>query len=105
MTTDAVGIQFCDPRGTAQNLCTVGPLFLATVGQAFNRNDSGGDFDPIDVGLIPNSHELSKHLFPNLTVTRDDGKTLRIEVSESLSLPLEFLGLEPLLFLGTVSLF
>ena len=105
MVTNAVGIQFCDPRGTAQNLCTVGPLFLATVGQAFNRNDSGGDFDPIDVGLIPNSHELSKHLFPNLTVTRDDGKTLRIEVSESLSLPLEFLGLEPLLFLGTVSLF
>jgi hypothetical protein len=99
----AVGIQYCDPRGTAQNLCTVGPLFLSTVGQIGNRNDSG-DFNPIDVGLVPNSHELSKHLFPNLTVTKDDGKTVRVEVNESLSLPLEFLGLEPLLFLGTLSL-
>ena len=87
MGADAVGIQYCDPRGTAQNLCTVGPLFLATVGQLVSRGNDGGDFDPIDVGLVPNSHELTKHLFPNLTVTRDDGKTLRVEVNESLSLP------------------
>jgi hypothetical protein len=44
---------------------------------------------------------LSKHLFPNLTVTRDDGTTVRIEVNESFSLPLEFIGFEPLMVLGS----
>jgi hypothetical protein len=104
MPPDAVGIQYCDPRSPVQNLCTVGPLFLSTVSQ-FTGNNNSGDFDPVDVGLIPNGHELSKHLFPNLTVTRDDGKTIRVDVNESFSLPLEFLGMEIFLFAGTVGLF
>ena len=103
MTAGAVGIQFCDPRSPVQNFCTVGPLLLGTLGQLLARNADGGDFNPIDVGLVPNAHELGKHLFPNLTVTKDDGKTLRVEVNESFSLPLEFLGLEPLIFFGFAS--
>ncbi|MBM3982605.1 MAG: hypothetical protein FJ304_20500 [Planctomycetes bacterium] len=93
------GLQYCDPKSTVSNLCTIGPLALSAFG---NRNGFGEqtetDFDPIDVGLVPNAHELNKHLFPNLTVTRDDGKTIRIEVNESFSLPLEVIGLEPLAF-------
>lgn len=93
------GLQFCDPRGTASNLCTIGPLFLAGVSNLAGRFGSGEeDFEPIDVGIIPNSHELTRHLFPNLTVTRDDGKTIRIEVNESFSLPLEVIGAEPAAF-------
>lgn len=100
MPTDAVGIQYCNPKSTAQNLCCVGPLFISTLANLRGgfRNNNDTDFDPIDVGLIPNGHELGKHLFPNLTVTRDDGKTIRVEVNESLSVPLEFIGLEPLMF-------
>lgn len=94
MPADAIGLQYCNPKSTVQNLCTIGPLAISTIGNAFNRgNDT--EFDPFDVGLIPNGHELSKHLFPNLTYTRDDGKTVRVEVNESFGLPLEFMGVEP----------
>ncbi len=97
MPQDGCGLQYCNPKSTAGNLCCVGPLFLSV----FGLRDFGGgesDFDPIDVGLVPNAHELCRHLFPNLTVTRDDGKTIRIEVNESFSLPLEVVGLEPFAF-------
>ena len=97
------GLQFCNPKSTAQNLCCVGPLFLGAFGlrNAFSENNET-DFNPIDVGLVPNGHELSRHLFPNITVTRDDGTTVRVEVNESFSLPLEVIGLEPLaVLLGT----
>ena len=93
------GLQFCDPRSTVQNLCCIGPLALGVFGLRPNfGNETETDYDPLDVGLVPNGHELSKHLFPNLTVTRDDGKTVHIEVNESFSLPLEAIGFEPLAF-------
>ncbi|HSQ56906.1 MAG TPA: hypothetical protein VLM40_14290, partial [Gemmata sp.] len=97
---DGCTLQFCDPTSTAKNLCCLGPLFLGAIsglGGVF-RNDSDSDYDPLDLGLIPNGHELSKHLFPNLTVIRDDGKTVRLEVNESISIPLEIIGIEPLVF-------
>jgi hypothetical protein len=93
------GLQFCAPKSSVGNLCCIGPLFVSIFGasRAF-QEPAETDFDPFDVGLIPNAHELSRHLFPNLTVTRDDGKTVRVEVSESLSLPLEAVGAEPFAF-------
>jgi hypothetical protein len=99
MPQDGCGLQYNDPKSTTSNLCTIGPLVLATLGLrgAFNE-PTETDFDPIDVGIVPNAHELCKHLFPNLTVTRDDGKTIRIEVNESFSLPLEVVGAEPFAF-------
>lgn len=103
MSSDPIGIQYCRPESTVQNLCCIGPLFLGTLSNLRGNNNSA-DFDPIDVGLIPNGHELSKHLFPNLTLTRDDGKTVRIEVNESFSLPLEFIGFEPMIFAGILGL-
>jgi len=99
---DGCGLQFCRPESTAQNLCVVGPLIIAQLSQFGRFNQSESDYDPIDVGLIPNGHEVSKHLFPNLTVTRDDGKSIRIEVNESFSVPGEFIGLEPLVVFGTL---
>jgi hypothetical protein len=104
LPADGCGIQFCRPQSTAQNLCVVGPLLIGQLA-LFNRfnNQTESDYDPIDVGLIPNGHELSKHLFPNLTVTRDDGKTVRIEVNESFSLPLEFIGLEPVVLFAVIA--
>jgi hypothetical protein len=102
MPSDPVGIQYCNPKSTVQNLCCVGPLFVSTLGNVFSRRSGDEDFDPFDVGLIPNGHELSKHLFPNLTYTYDNGTTVRIEVNESFSLPLEFIGFEPLLIGTTI---
>lgn len=105
MPQDGCGLQFCNPKSTASNLCCVGPLFLGTLGlrNQFSENPET-DFDPIDVGLVPNAHELSRHLFPNLTITRDNGKTISIEVNESFSLPLEVIGLEPLVVFGALGL-
>jgi hypothetical protein len=99
---DGCGLQFCRPESTAQNLCIVGPLIIAQLSQFGRFNQSESDYDPIDVGLIPNGHEVAKHLFPNLTVTRDDGNTIRIEVNESFSVPGEFVGLEPVVVFGTI---
>ena len=96
MPSDSIGIQFCRPASVVHNLCCIGPVFISTFTR-FNQNNST-EFDPIDIGLIPNGHELGRHLFPNLTYTRDDGKTVRIEVNDSFSLPLEFIGFEPAAF-------
>ena len=105
MPQDGCGLQFCNPKSTVQNLCCVGPLLVSTLGlQNQFRENNETDFDPIDVGIVPNGHELSRHLFPNLTVTRDDGKTIRVEVNESFSLPLEVLGVEPLIILSGLGL-
>jgi hypothetical protein len=98
MPADGCGLQYCNPKSTAGNLCTIGPLFLSAFGNRFNFGETETDFDPIDVGLVPNAHELGRHLFPNLTVTRDDGKTIRIDVNESFSLPVEVVGVEPFAF-------
>jgi hypothetical protein len=95
MPVDGCGLQYCDPKSTASNMCTIGPLILSLFRLRGQFNESETDFDPIDVGIVPNAHELCKHLFPNLTVTRDDGKTIRVEVNESFSLPLEVIGAEP----------
>jgi hypothetical protein len=105
MPADGCGLQFNNPKSTVGNLCTIGPLVLSVFGLRGGFNEPNEtDFDPIDVGLIPNAHELNKHLFPNLTVTRDDGKTIRVEVNESFSLPLEAIGFEPFAFAITLGL-
>jgi hypothetical protein len=94
LPADRIGLQYCNPKSTAQNLCCIGPLFIAGV----TRFNPRSDFDPPDVGMVPNAHELGRHLFANLAATRDDGQTIRIEVNESFSLPLDFIGFDPFLF-------
>ena len=102
MPADGCGIQYCRPDSTAQNLCCIGPSSSASCRSSVASAQSESDYDPIDVGLIPNGHELSKHLFPNLTITRDDGKTVQVVVNESFSVPGEAIGLEPIVVLGVI---
>jgi hypothetical protein len=102
MPADGCGLQYCRPESTAQNLCCVAPLLIGQLSQFSRFSQSESDYDPIDVGLIPNGHELSKHLFPNLTITRDDGKTVQVVVNESFSVPGEVIGLEPIVVLGVI---
>lgn len=96
MPSDSVGLQYCTPKSVAHNLCCIAPLFLSQFGQFSERNNP--EFNPTEVGLVPNGHELASHLFPNLTYTRDDGRTVRIDVRDSFSVPLEFIGFEPIAF-------
>ncbi|QDU21667.1 hypothetical protein ETAA1_36380 [Urbifossiella limnaea] len=102
MPSDAVGLQFCRPESVVKNICTVAPLFLSQTGQFSERNSS--EFNPTEVGLVPNAHELCSHFFPNLTYTRDAGRTVRIDVHDSFSLPLEFIRFEPFLFAALTGL-
>jgi len=37
--------------------------------------------------LIPHARMATNHLFPNITVTTDDGKKIRSETRASLALP------------------
>ena len=48
----------------------------------------------LDVGAIPNAAEVNRHLFPNVSVTSDDGKVLRMETRASLALPVDIAGLD-----------
>lgn len=97
LPADGFGLQYCSPKSTVETLCTLGPIFFSVLGALDSGSDEAdSSTNPLDVSLVPNAHELNRHLFPNLTVTRDDGKTISVEVSESFSLPLEFIGVEAL---------
>jgi hypothetical protein len=82
-----VGISYTDPRPTFQQLLSLAPLLG---GITANLNPSLN----FDVGSLPNGQEVTRHLFPNVSVTTDDGATLRHESRGSLSLPLDLGGLD-----------
>ena len=41
----------------------------------------------LEVDTFTNANEVTRHLFPNVSITTDDGKTLRMETRASLALP------------------
>jgi hypothetical protein len=49
----------------------------------------------LDVASLPASQEMTRHLFPNLAVTTDDGKVIRLDSHASLVLPFDLAGLDP----------
>jgi hypothetical protein len=85
-------ISVSDPRPVLKVLLSFAPLAARALQQALAQNGVK-DF-PIDVGSIPNAHEATRHLFPNVAVTTDDGKALRMDSRSSLALPLDLAGLD-----------
>jgi hypothetical protein len=80
-----VSVSVSDPRPTLRQLLALAPL----VGGAISS------FVPqvkVDVGAIPNAHEATRHLFPNVTVVSDTGTVLRSETRASLAMPLDLNG-------------
>jgi hypothetical protein len=82
-----VSISYSDPAPTVKQVLSIAPLVGGIVA---NLNQELG----FDVGSLPNTQEVTRHLFPNLAVTTDDGTTLRHESRTSLALPLELSGLD-----------
>jgi hypothetical protein len=82
-----VSVSVSDPRPTVKQLLSIAPL-LAALGNSFLPEAK------IDVGSLPNAHEATKHLFPNVSVIHDDGKTFRQETRASLALPFDAAGLD-----------
>jgi hypothetical protein len=82
-----VSVSVSDPRPTIKQLLSIAPVIGGLV----------NSFLPdakIDVGTLPNAHEATKHLFPNVSVVSDDGKALRQETRASLALPFDVSGLD-----------
>lgn len=82
-----VAVTYSDPRPSLRQILSLAPL-IAGVVRSFVPDMT------FDVGSIPNAQEVTRSLFPNVSVTTDDGKTLRVETRASLSLPFEVSGID-----------
>jgi hypothetical protein len=82
-----VSISVSDPRPGVKQLLALAPL----AGGAINSFVKESKFD---VSTIPNAQEATRHLFPNVSVVSDDGKTLRMETRASIVMPLDLTGID-----------
>ncbi len=82
-----ISISYDDPRPTVKEVLSIAPL----IGGVVNSFTPDSKFQ---VGDLPNAQEATEHLFPNVAVTTDDGKTLRLETRASLALPVDVTGLD-----------
>lgn len=78
-------IQVSDPRPMVQTALSITPFLLNIA------NAAGGPllpgYRPFDLELIPHAQYATQNLFPNVTVSTDDGKRVRSESRGSLLLP------------------
>jgi hypothetical protein len=77
-----VSVSVSDPRPTVRFLLSVLPTVMAAISSASQFTGIS-----LDVSLLPNAQEVTRHLFPNVSITTDDGSTLRMETRASLALP------------------
>jgi hypothetical protein len=87
-----VAISVSDPRPTLRQLLSVAPFIGGAI----------ASFAPeanVDVSSIPNGHEVTSHLFPNVTVVSDDGTSVRSDTLASLMLPFDLVGIDSYILL------
>ncbi|MCS6851129.1 MAG: hypothetical protein NZ700_08185 [Gemmataceae bacterium] len=65
-------VSVSDPRPGVLTLWGLAPIAGAMVANNFPQLE-------FDVGLIPHSYAVARHLFPTVSVTTDDGKTIRLQ--------------------------
>ncbi len=82
-----IAISYSDPRPSMKELLSIAPL-IAGAASSFAPDSK------FEVGSLPNAQEATRRLFPNVSVTTDDGKTLRLETRASLQLPFDITGLD-----------
>jgi hypothetical protein len=82
-----ISISYSDPRASLKTLLSIAPLIGGTIASTSPEMN-------FDVGSLPNAQEVTRHLFPNLSVTTDDGKTLRSESRNSLELGFDLSGID-----------
>ena len=77
-------IQISDPRGTIQGILSFTPFVIDMLNRltVFVPN-----LRPFEIDTIPHAQEATRYLFPSVTVTTDDGKTLRSVSRGSIGLP------------------
>src|SRR5262249_468830 len=72
-----VSVSVTDPRPTIKHVLSLGPLIAGLV-KSFTPDLK------LDVGSLPNSHEATRHLFPNVSVVSMKDNVLRLEGRSSL---------------------
>ena len=77
-----VSVSVSDPRPTVRFLLSFLPTVMAGLNSVSNFTGVS-----LDVSLLPNAQEVTQHLFPNVSITTDDGANLRMETRASLALP------------------
>jgi hypothetical protein len=80
-------VSWTDPSPSVRQILALAPLVLGVV------NSSVKDIR-FDVGSLPNAHEATRHLFPNVTVATDREGVIRFESRASLELPFDLSGVE-----------
>jgi hypothetical protein len=92
-----VGVSFSDPRSFYRQFAPLGPLFAAAT-SSFQKDS------PFTPSAFPSVPEVNRHLFPNVSVLTDDGKTLRLETHASLAFPFDINGLTLFAFFSSAGL-
>jgi hypothetical protein len=87
MPQEAVSFSYSDPRPSIKQILSLGPIIGGTV-LSFNPESN------FEVGSIPNAQDATRLLFPNLSVSTLDDKTIRIETRSSLPLPFDAAGID-----------
>lgn len=82
-----ISVGYDDPRPSLRQLLSLAPLLGGAV-HSFNPDLK------FEVGSIPNAQEATEPLFPNVSVTTDDGKELRLKSRSSLQLPFDLSGID-----------
>lgn len=78
-------IAISDPRAGVKFFLSAFPSLLYVSNNILPQVMPG--MRPFDVSTIPHAEYAVRHLFPNISVTTDDGKKIRIETRASLALP------------------
>jgi hypothetical protein len=87
MGTEFISVSYSDPRPALKTLWSVAPM----IGGLVNSFSPELNFE---VGNLPNAQEATRHLFPNVAVTVDDGKVIRTDSRASLMLPIDIAGFD-----------
>jgi hypothetical protein len=87
MPQEFISLSYSDPRPSLNQLMSIAPMIGALV-------ESLSPEINFDVGSLPNSQEMTHHLFPNVSVASDDGQTIRLETRDSLALPFDVTGID-----------
>ena len=93
-----ISVSFSDPRPSVKEILSIAPLIGGTV-NSFTPDSK------FEVGSLPNAQEATQHLFPNVSVSTDDGTTLRLETRASLQLPFDVTGLDVYAVFGFFTIF
>jgi hypothetical protein len=84
---EVLGMTWSDPVPSMRTIMSFAPL-IGGFYKSFNPEST------FEEGSIPTTQEVTHHLFPNVGVFTDDGKTVRFESRDSLLLPFDFTGVE-----------